>query len=103
MECLSGDTLSTFHVQVTGENTSGATMNVIIAKKQSPDVAVVTKACTPEEGGFVVQLTSDETTDLLEGTYVMIFEMLKDDLRFKKLIGNLYVHRVAGGEVDEQS
>ena len=96
MECLSGDTLPAFHVQV-DENVSGATMQIILARKETPDVAVVIKDCTAETGGFVVQLTNAETKDLLEGTYVMLFELSQDDLKLKKLVGNLYVHRVAGG------
>lgn len=97
MECLSGDTLPTFHIQVTGGVLASATMKIILARKQTPDIAAVTKDCTAEIGGFVVQLTNAETKDLLEGTYVMLFELSQDDLKLKKLVGNLYVHRVAGG------
>lgn len=96
MECLSGDTLPAFHVQV-DEDVSGATMQIILARKETPDVAVVIKDCTAETGGFVVQLTDYETTNLLEGTYIIIFEMAQNNRKLKKLEGELYVHRVAGG------
>ena len=96
MECLSGDTLPAFHVQV-DENVSGATMQIILARKETPDVAVVIKDCTAETGGFVVQLTSDETADLAEGTHIMLFELNQNGKKLKKLVGELYAHRVAGG------
>lgn len=100
MECLSGDTLPAFHVQV-DENVSGATMQIILARKETPDVAVVIKDCTAETGGFVVQLTSDETADLAEGTHIMLFELNQNGKKLKKLVGELYAHRVAGGAENE--
>lgn len=96
MECLSGDTLPAFHIEVEGD-ISGASMQIILAKKESPDTAVVTKECTAEAGGFVVQLTDYETTNLLEGTYIIVFEMAQNNRKLKKLEGEIYVHRVAGG------
>lgn len=96
MECLSGDTLPAFHVQV-DEDVSGATMQIILARKETPDVAVVIKDCTAETGGFVVQLTSDETADLVEGTHIVLFELTQNGKKLRKLVGEIYVHRVAGG------
>ena len=60
MECLSGDTLPAFHIQVTGGVLASATMKIILARKQTPDIPAVTKDCTAETGGFSVQLTEAE-------------------------------------------
>lgn len=97
MEFLSGDTLPAFHVQVEGTMQSGSTMECIISKSTAPTTAVITKECTAESGGFVVQLTSEDTTSLIEGTYLIHFRLISDDLSFRKLMGTMYVHSVAVG------
>lgn len=99
MECLSGDTLPAFHVQVEGTDMSGCSMELILANSHSPDIAALTKKCTAEKGGFVVQLTSEDTSPLIEDTYIMHFRLIKNGLSLRKLAGELYVHSVPGGDM----
>lgn len=99
MEFLSGDTLPAFHVQVEAPDAVGSTMECIISRKSSPNVAIITKACTAESGGFLVQLTSEDTTSLVEGNYIIHFRLIKNGLSLRKLVGNIYVHAIAVGGV----
>lgn len=101
MECLSGDTLPAFHVKVEGAELSKLSMQVILADSRSPNVAVLSKECTAASGGFAVQLTSEDTSRLTEGTYIIHFRL--DDqngLSMRKLVGELYVHSVPIGKED---
>lgn len=98
MECLSGDTLPAFHVQVEADGLTGCTMQIVLAESHPPGTVVLTKDCTAEAGGFAVQLTSEDTSSLTEGTYIIHFKLVKDGLSYKKLVGRLYVHSVAGGD-----
>lgn len=97
MEFLSGDTLPAFHVQVEGSDAAGSTMECIVSRSSALNVAVITKTCTPESGGFMVQLTSDDTAALIEGSYQIHFRLMNNGLSLRKLKGNIYVHSVAGG------
>lgn len=97
MEILSGDTLPDFHVQVTGSSSTGCTMECILSKAATPTVAVIAKECTAESGGFTVQLTSEDTSSLLEGSYLLHFRLIKGEFSYRKLIGRVYVHSVAMG------
>ena len=97
MEILSGDTFPEFHVQVTGEDPSSCTMKCILSKATAPTTAVVTKECSAETGGFYVQLTSEDTSSLVEGTYLLHFRLIKGELSYRKLMGRVYVHSVAMG------
>lgn len=101
MECLSGDTLSAFHVQVEADSLTGCTMQVILAESHAPSTAVLTKDCTAEAGGFAVQLTSEDTSSLVEGTYIMHFKLVKEGHSYRKLMGRLYVHSVPTGGSSE--
>lgn len=99
-EFLTGDTLPVFHVQVEDVDTNNCTMECIVSRKTTPNVAVIIKECTAEPGGFVVQLTSDDTSALIEGTYLIHFRLVDSGLSLRKLMGQLYVHSVAIGGVD---
>ena len=100
MEFLSGDTLPAFHVQVEGSDAAGSTMECIVCRSTTPTVAVITKACTPESGGFMVQLTSEDTAPLIEGSYLIHFRLISGDLSFRKLAGMMYVHSAPIGGDD---
>lgn len=100
MEFLSGDTLPAFHVEVEGTIQSGSTMECIVSKSTTPTTSVITKECTAESGGFVVQLTSEDTTSLTEGSYLIHFRLISGDLSFRKLAGTMYIHSVAVGGDD---
>ncbi len=100
MEFLSGDTLPAFHVQVEGTIPSGSTMECIVSKSTTTTTSVITKVCTAEEGGFAVQLTSEDTTSLTEGSYLIHFRLISGDLSFRKLAGMMYVHSVPIGGDD---
>ncbi|MDE7121358.1 MAG: hypothetical protein K2O42_04270 [Oscillospiraceae bacterium] len=95
MECLQGDTLETFQIQV--DDADDCTMQIILEDKKLLGTAKLTKNCTFSEGCFQVQLTSDDTADL-HRTYYMHFS-LKDTsgLSYRKLTGILIVRRTAQG------
>lgn len=100
MECLSGDTLPVFDVEVeVGKGSlTGGTMNIIVAKSDSPQIPLINKACDATEDGFCVQLDSYDTAGLMEGTYDMHFKFTASDGNcYRKLFGKLYVHTVAQG------
>ena len=96
MECLSGDTLPTFRVDVEGADVSGCTMQFILARNSDPTTAILRKACNKVDNGFEVTLTSEDTAGLAEGIYQMHFRLLGADfLDRRKLYGLLYVKTAA--------
>lgn len=98
MECLSGDTLGTFRINPKTGNFSGCRMQMIIARHDSPGFSEICKECTFEDGGFSVQLTSEDTEELREGTHFIHFRLIDSSgLSYRKLAGRLYVHQAAGG------
>ncbi len=102
MECLAGDTLPVFDVEVeVGEGSlTGGTMNIIVAKSDAPQIPLINKACEATEDGFSVQLDSYDTAGLMEGTYDMHFRFTASDGNsYRKLFGTLYVHTTAQGGV----
>lgn len=100
MECLSGDTLGTFRIKPKSGNFSGCRMQIIIARRDSPEFSEICKECEFEDGGFSVQLTSEDTEKLYEGMHFVHFRLVDGSgLSYRKLAGQLYVHTVAGGAV----
>ncbi|MBQ6169797.1 MAG: hypothetical protein IJK30_07570 [Ruminococcus sp.] len=102
MECLSGDTLPVFDIEVeVGEGSiEGGTMFIFVAKSDSPHIPLICKACEATEDGFSVQLVSQDTSGLMEGTYDMHFCFTASDGNsYRKLFGTLYVHTAAQGGV----
>lgn len=101
MECLSGDTLPEFEVEVEvgdGGDLSGCSMQVIVAEFDQPQTAVICKDCTPTETGFSVTLTSEDTSKLKEKTYDIHFRLVDQaGNSYRKLFGTLYVHTAARG------
>lgn len=97
MECLSGDTLPAFHIRVSGADLAGASMQLILARREAMTAAVLVKECTAESGGFIVQLTSEDTSALIEGTYSIHFRLDVSGLSFRKLAGEIYVRKVPNG------
>ena len=95
MECLSGDTLPTFHIQVTGADLSDSSMELILASDKDSTAVVLRKPCEAEENGFYVQLSSTDTAYLPEGIYDMHFRLIIEDIEYKKLHGNLYIRTAA--------
>lgn len=99
MECLSGDTLPDFTISVESEDSlAGCRMQLILAKSNTPDICVVCKECSLIECGFRVQLDSNDTRKLTEGTYDIHFRLITPDgVSYRKLAGSLYVHTAAQG------
>ena len=99
MECLSGDTLRTFIISPKSGSFSGCSMQLIVARQNSKLSAIICKKCTPESGVFKVQLTSEDTSKLTEGTHIIHFRLVDSSgLSHRKLVGQLYVHQAAKGE-----
>ena len=95
MECLQGDTLDTFSVEM-GENTdlTGASMMLIV---ENQDGLVLPKACTLSGQTFSVQLTSEDTANLT-GLYQLHFCLTDaDGLKYRKIVGTLHVSKAAQG------
>ncbi len=98
MECLSGDTLGIFRIDPETGSFSGCRMQIIVARLDSPDYSEICKECDFEDGGFSVQLTSEDTEKLREGTHFVHFRLVDSSgLSYRKLAGRLYVHKAAEG------
>ena len=99
MEFTAGDTLPEFSVTVSESSLSGATMLLILSLKSNPVEAAISKSCTLSSGStYTVQLTSDDTTGLVEGEYIIEFALiLSGGNVYKKLRGSVYVHGSIGG------
>lgn len=100
MECLRGDTLGNFVISADTGSFDGCRMQVIIARKDTPAVAVICKECELSGGEFHVLISSNDTLELREGTHIIHFRLIDENgLSYRKLAGNLYVHQTAqGGE-----
>ena len=98
MECLSGDSIGTFRISPKSGSFDGCRMQIIVARRDSPLSAVICKECTMDSDGFAIQLTSEETSRLTEGTHVIHFRLVDGNgLSYRKLAGYLYVHQTAQG------
>lgn len=98
MECLSGDTLGTFRISPLSGNFSGCRMQIIVVRHDAPEFSAICKECTFENGGFSVQLTSEDTSKLREGTHFVHFRLIDGGgLSHRKLAGRMYVHCAAQG------
>ena len=99
MECLAGDTLPTFTVEVEADSLSDCTMQIIVAKSSDITSAVICKECEPVSGGFAVTLTSEDTQELSEGAYMIHFRLIgADGFSRRKLAGDLYIVGAAKGD-----
>lgn len=99
MECLAGDTLPTFNISVDADSISGCSMQVIVARSNNPNTAVLCKDCTSTDGGFEVQLTSDDTSGLISDMYDIHFRLIDADGKsYRKLYGKLWVTAAAEGQ-----
>lgn len=97
MECLSGDTLPEFMIYVESDSgLEGGGMQMILAKSNAPNICILSKVCEPVEGGFSVQIDSDDTSNLTEGAYEMHFCLTAPGGKmYRKLSGSIYIHSVA--------
>lgn len=102
MECLAGDTLPSFEIEVesdTAVNLSECTMQIIVSRSDEPNIAAICKECTPNATGFSVTLTSSDTIKLMEHKYDVHFRLVDTEGNsYRKLFGTLYVHSVPGGD-----
>lgn len=96
MECLQGDTIQTFHVDV--ENVADFPECVLIIEDAAiPGAVVLQKSCIADETGFSVQLTSDETKEM-SGLYRYHFCLTDSSgLKYRKLSGTLDIIPTAQG------
>lgn len=99
-----GDTLPQFDISVDvedGTSLEDCTMNLVISSNTNVTTPIITKNCTVDSEDdtlFHVQLTTDETTKLTEGTYTMYFILIDtDDKEYKKIICSLYAHSAPRG------
>lgn len=98
MEFTAGDTLPEFSVTVSANNLNSAAMLLILSPKSNPVEAAISKSCTLSSGStYTVQLTSEDTTGLVEGEYIMEFALTSAGNAYKKLRGSVYVHGSVGG------
>lgn len=99
MECLTGDTLPTFTIEIEGTNLNGCRMELMVSKATDPSEAVICKECEKIENGFEVTLTSDDTSKLSGETVYKIHFRFIDSSGFiyKKLCGNLVARSVPRG------
>ena len=86
MECLSGDTLGTFRINPLSGNFSGCRMQIIIVRHDTPGFSEICKECDLDNDGFSVQLTSEDTANLREGTHFIHFRLVDSNgLSHRKL------------------
>jgi len=97
MECLEGDTLSSFIISAEADELTNCRMQCIIAAWDEPETAVLTKECTATDDGFAVILTSEDTQGLA-GLFHMHFRFIgANNLSYRKLSGVLNVIPVPQG------
>ena len=98
MECIAGDTLPTFTVEVEADSLDNCRMQIILTRSDNTTEAVLCKECESVSGGFAVTLTSNDTL-LSEGMYSLHFRFIgADGLSRRKLAGQLYVVSAARGD-----
>lgn len=95
MECLQGDTLDEFTVEMDEDtDLTGATMLLILENENGQ---VLQKSCTLSGQSFSVQLTSTDTAELV-GLYHLHFCLTgANGLQYRKLTGILHVSRTEQG------
>ena len=98
MECLQGDTLDVFEIYVDDfGNLENCTMELILEDQNKINIVRKVKSCTAIDGGFTVQLTSADTSDL-HGVYNLHFKMkAANGLIYRKLAGELIIVRTVQG------
>lgn len=98
MECLQGDTLDEFRIQIKDFDASNCSMQLIIEKEYYPEDAVKVKNCTFDGERFKVQLTSEDTKTM-GGIYQQHFKLKDTEGKVHlDLYGKLIVRRTAQGE-----
>ena len=93
MECLQGDTLPSFEIELDEDTPTGGDMYLLISKKTDPAHSIVQKKGTYDSTNdkYIIEVEGTDTAVLLEGTYVLNFVLVLDGCNFKKLSGKLYV------------
>lgn len=96
MEWLQGDTLPEFYIGI--ENASAfSELSLILESPEFPEQTVLTKEGTASDGGFTVQLTSEDTQNL-SGVYRYHICLTDNNgLKYKKITGILNIIPVAKG------
>lgn len=99
MECLQGDTLERFNINVEGlDSLDGCSMQMILEDHELLGTAAKSKDCTLSGDCFQIQLTSADTAGL-HGIYNMHFRLKDSDgLYYRKLAGILIVKRTVQGD-----
>ena len=99
MECLAGDTLDTFEVDV--ENLAdyqNPKAHVQLSRINEPTAIELWKECSLSETGFSVSITSADT-EKLKGCYYMDFIITSCGNHYKKLRGILHVYPHVMGDI----
>lgn len=98
MECFMGDTLGNLVISADTGSFDNCRMQVIIARKEAPAVALICKECELYDGEFHVLISSNDTAELREETHIIHFRLIDENgFSYRKLVGNLYVHQTASG------
>lgn len=99
MECLSGDTLPEFSVEVeTADELGECSMQLIVSKNGASGTAALTKNCVLTETGFAVQLNNIDTTNLGKGDFLLVFSLTDANGNdYRKLCGRLSVRSLSSG------
>ncbi len=91
MECLAGDTLPSFIIEVDADNLNGCRMQLLIASYDEPEQVILSKDGSQTDNGFIFTLTSEDTKNL-SGLFRMHFRFVgSDGLSRRKLSGVLRV------------
>lgn len=106
MEFVAGDTLPVFNISVDvedGTSLEDCAMKLIVSKCTDASSPIISKTCTVDNEDntmYHVQLTTEETVQLTEGTYTLFFILIDtDEMEYKKTVCSLYVHSAPKGAV----
>lgn len=105
MECLQGDTLPSFEIELDEDAPTGGDMYLLISKKNDPAHSIVQKKGTYDSTNekYIIEIDGTETASLLEGTYLLNFILVLDGCNFKKLTGSLYVKAAPAPTIESES
>lgn len=105
MECLQGDTLPSFEIELDEEAPTGGDMYLLISKNTDPAHSIVQKKGTYDSTNdkYIIEVSGNDTASLLEGSYVMNFIYVLEGSNFKKLSGSLYVKAAPAPAIASES
>ena len=92
-----GDTLPIFTITVNRNSLENCSMQMVISKVKPPKENIITRECDNRTTHFAVHLTSEDTKNLIAGTYRISFIMSDGVRQYVKLSGLMHVLSLTEG------